>query len=141
MQIKEAMTKEIRSISSTATVKDAALLMKQSDVGALPVMEQGGLSGMITDRDIVVRAIAEGSDPNSILVKDIMSTDVLTCREDQPLEEVASLMESKKVRRIVVLNRKNEPAGIISLGDLAAHAQRELAGEALKQVSEPVHSK
>jgi CBS domain-containing protein len=112
--------------------------MRDLDVGLIPVCEGEELKGTLTDRDITVRATAEGCNPSKIKVSDIMSTDIVYCFEDQEIEEAMSLMEAKQIRRLPILSREKRLVGIVSLGDLAVHAgQNELLGETLKEVSRP----
>jgi CBS domain-containing protein len=113
--------------------------MKNLNVGVLPVCgDNDRLVGMITDRDIVVRAVAEGCDPRTITVKEVMSPDVLWCFEDQDVKEAAQLMRENQVRRLVVLNHDKRLVGIVSLGDLAVETGDEkLSGSTLEQVSLP----
>jgi CBS domain-containing protein len=104
----------------------------------LPVCDRDRLVGMLTDRDIAVRAVAEGYDPWTDHVKDAMTPDIVYCFEDQDVKEAAQLMKEKQIRRLVVLNRDKRLVGIVSLGDLAVDTGDEkLAGETLEQISEP----
>lgn len=135
MQAREIMSSNIRMIPSSTTLKAAAELMRQADVGVLPISEDGQIIGMLSDRDITVRGVAEGADPASTPASDIMSRDVVSCFEDQDVNEVAKLMEEKKVRRLLVVNRKNEAIGLVSIDDLAMHADtRALADEVAEVV-------
>ena len=137
MQVKDAMTKDVELASPTHTIRQAALLMGKIDCGALPVADKDSLVGMITDRDIAVRAVAAGKGPNT-LVKEIMSAEVLYCFEDQDIEEVARNFADLKVRRLPVMNREKRLVGILSLGDMARKANgTDPAGDALKAISEP----
>jgi CBS domain-containing protein len=137
MQVKDAMTTDVELASPTQTIRQAALLMGKADCGALPVADKDSLVGMITDRDIAVRAVAAGKGPKT-LVKDIMSAEVLYCYEDQTLEEVADNLGDQKVRRLPVMNREKRLVGILSLGDLARKGNgSDPAAEALKAISEP----
>jgi CBS domain-containing protein len=112
--------------------------MKNQDVGPLPVCDNERLVGLITDRDIVVRAVAEGCDPRTTTVQNVMTPDVLSCFEDQDVQQAAQLMCEHQVRRLVVLNRDKRLVGIVSLGDLAVDTGDEkLAGLTLEQVSLP----
>jgi CBS domain-containing protein len=112
--------------------------MQDLDVGAMPICSGEQLSGILTDRDITVRATAEGRDPAKTKVSDVMSPEVAYCFEDQEIEEAVSLMEVKQIRRLPILNREKKLVGIVTLGDLAVQTGNErLAGEALKEVSEP----
>jgi len=138
MRISEIMTPNFEMIDSTSTLIDAARKMKAFNVGFLPVQEGNNLIGVITDRDIVVRALAEGRDLGSTQVKDIISSDVVYCFEDDSVEEAVKLMEENQVRRLIVCRSDRTPVGIVSLGDLAVRSgQEELYGEALEQISEP----
>ena len=138
MQIAEIMTRDAEVISSDAVVKEVAKKMQQLDVGFLPIRDGDRLVGMVTDRDITVRAVAEGRDPTKTPVKEVMTPEVVYCFEDQDVSEVAKLMQEKQIRRLPVLNRQKRLVGIVSLGDLAVHTgQEKLAGETIKEVSEP----
>jgi len=138
MQVREIMSSGVECIGPDASLADAARKMKDLDIGALPVCEQDRLSGIITDRDIVVRAIATGKDPQSTKVKDAMSTDVCCCSEDDDIQEAARLMKEKQIRRLVVMNQDQRIVGIVSLGDLATESEDEhLKAETLEEVSQP----
>jgi CBS domain-containing protein len=140
MQVKDAMTTDVELASPTQTIRQAALLMGKIDCGALPVADKDSLVGMITDRDIAIRAVAAGKGPRT-LVRDIMSQEVLYCFEDQDIEEVARNIADVKVRRLPVMNREKRLVGILSLGDMARKANgTDPAGDALKAISEPVAS-
>ena len=137
MQVKDAMTTDVELASPNHTIRQAALLMGKTDCGALPVADKDSLVGMITDRDIAIRAVAAGKGPKT-LVKEIMSAEVLYCYEDQTLEEVAANLGNVKVRRLPVMNREKRLVGILSLGDMARKSNGEdPAGDALKAISQP----
>jgi CBS domain-containing protein len=135
------MTAKIEDIPADATLMQAALKMKLLDIGAIPVRENDRLVGMITDRDIAVRAVAEGRDPNRVPVREAMSRDICFCYEDQSVESAAKLMEEKQIRRLPVFDRSERAIGIVSLGDLAVrnHDDR-LSGQVLERVSKPSQS-
>jgi CBS domain-containing protein len=138
MQLKEIMTREVNVIPPEATLKKAAEKMKNLDVGPLPVCDGEWLVGMLTDRDIIIRAVAAGRDPSTTKVRDVMTPEVVYCFEDQNVEEAAQLMEENQIRRLPVLNRNKWLVGIVSLGDLAVDTgDRQLVGKVLEQVSEP----
>lgn len=142
MKIRDVMTHNIKMIPSDATAKEAAEMMKALDVGALPISENEQVMGIITDRDIVVRVVAEGHDPADTMVKFVMTKDVATCREEDEVQQAARLMESRQIRRLLVLNKENQVCGIVSLGDIAVDTEdKNLSGEILREVSEPVKSK
>ncbi|MBA7486905.1 Hypoxic response protein 1 [subsurface metagenome] len=138
MQVKEIMTCNVETISSDANLVQAARKMQSLEVGALPVWEADELVGMITDRDITVRAIAERKDPSSTSVKEIMTSDVCCCFEDDDIHEAARMMEEKSIHRLLVIDISNDPVGFVSLSDLAVKSHDEhLTYEVLERISEP----
>jgi CBS domain-containing protein len=138
MQIKEVMTRGVEVIRPEDTLQEAARKMKTIDVGPLPVCDGERLVGMITDRDIIVRATAEGRDPKTTPVKEAMTPGIVYVYEDQDLEEAARVMKDRQLRRLVVLDRNKKLVGILSLGDIAADTKdEELSGEVLEKISEP----
>jgi CBS domain-containing protein len=138
MQLKDVMTRNVEDIPPQASLKEAAEKMRSLDVGALPVCENDKLVGMITDRDIAVRAVAEGQDPNRAKVRDAMTNQMFYCYEDEDVQKAAKLMEEKQIRRLPVFDRSQRVCGIVSLGDIATRTHDEhLSAEVLEQVSEP----
>jgi CBS domain-containing protein len=139
MQVKEVMTRGVECTRPSATLQEAARKMRELDVGPLPVCgDNDRLVGMLTDRDITVRAVAEGQDPKTARVQDILTPNILYVFEDQDVTEAARLMKENQIRRLVVLNRDKRLVGIVSLGDLAVDTgDEELAGSTLEAVSEP----
>jgi CBS domain-containing protein len=136
-QLKEIMSDHVETIRPDADVQAAARMMKDLNVGAIPVCDGDRLLGMVTDRDITVRVVAEQRDPKSAKVQDAMTPEVIYGFEDQDLTEAAQLMQSKQIRRLPVLNRAKKLVGIVSLGDLALGApDTHLTGEALRGVSQ-----
>jgi len=132
------MSHDLGVVSPSDTLEQAARVMEARDVGPVPVCEGNRVVGMLTDRDITVRATAAGCDPKTTLVCDVMSQEVVSCYEDQDVQEAAKLMKQKQIRRLLVLNRANDLVGIVSLGDLATEAADPgQPGEVLKKVSEP----
>ena len=116
----------------------AAEQMRVLNVGMLPICDNDRLIGSVTDRDITIRATACGANPNSTLVRDVMTKDIVYCYEDEDVEEAADQMEKRQIRRLPVLNRDKRLVGIVSLGDIALRTHREkLAGKVLERVSEP----
>jgi CBS domain-containing protein len=135
--IREVMTADPRTVDSGATLKDAAREMSRDDIGAVLVEENGSLAGILTDRDIVVRAIAEGRDPSSTRVGDVASRDVSSLTPDQTVEDAIRIVREHNVRRIPVV-QDGRPAGIVSIGDLAIERD---PGSALADISsEPANN-
>jgi CBS domain-containing protein len=137
MKVREAMTRDVRLVKPDQPISEAAKLMADLDIGALPVEESDRLVGMITDRDIAVRAVALGHGPDTP-VRDVMSRDIKYCYEDQSIDEVTQNMGELRIRRLPVLTREKRLIGILSLGDLAIdEGARDEAGEALGGISRP----
>jgi CBS domain-containing protein len=124
VQVSQVMSREVEVIRPDNTLEEAAEKMKRFDVGPLPVCEADRLVvGMITDRDIIMRSVAQGEDPSRDLVRDVMTTEVIACFEDQDLAVAARLMQDKEIRQLPVLDRNRRLVGIVSLGDLARATQ------------------
>src|ERR1700704_2211938 len=136
MKVKDAMTRDVRTANPDETVRKAAQVMAKLDAGVLPVGENDRLVGMITDRDIAIRGIAEGKGPDA-KVREVMTADVKYCFDDQDVEEVTSNMADIQVRRLPVLNRDKRLVGILSLGDIAISRDGKGAGDALRGISQP----
>jgi CBS domain-containing protein len=140
MQLKEVMTRNLKEIGPQTSLRDAAEKMKSLDVGALPVCENHKLVGILTDRDIAVRAVADGRDPKQTPARDAMTTGVVYCYEDDDVLDAVRLMEEKQIRRLLVLDRNQRAVGIVSLGDIATRIGRDrLSGNVLERISEPPH--
>jgi CBS domain-containing protein len=138
MRLGNLMTGAIQTVAPGASLAEAAKKMASQDIGSLPVCsDKRKLLGIITDRDITVRAVARGLDPTQTKVQDVMTKDVLSCRADSAVEEACRLMERQQVRRVVVIDGEDAPIGILSLGDLALSLRGGQAGEVLRSVSEP----
>ena len=136
MRVSEAMTREVRVANPTQTIRDAAKMMAEIDAGAVPVGENDRLVGMITDRDIAIRAVAQGKGPDTP-VRDVMSKDIKYCYEDEDLEHVAENMGELQVRRLPVVNRDKRLVGIVALGDIARNEDHGTTGQATEGVSKP----
>ena len=137
MKIREIMTPDAQCVRPDETLVDAALLMRQLDVGVLPVCDDDELVGMLTDRDIAIRAVADARHPATTMVREVMSDGTITVFEDQEVDEAVQIMEQHQIRRAPVLSRDNKLVGILSLGDIAVDGSAILSGEALKRVSQP----
>jgi CBS domain-containing protein len=136
MRVSEAMTREVRIATPGQSIRDVAKIMAEIDAGAMPVGENDRLIGMITDRDIAIRAVAQGKGPDTP-VREVMSSEqVLYCYEDEELDHVAKNMGSERVRRLPVVNRDKRLVGIVSLGDLA-QSEKKAATKAVSGVTKP----
>ena len=142
MDISRLMTKNVEVVGPDATLQEAARKMKDIDVGSLPVCNGRKLLGMLTDRDVTIRAVAEGRDPKQTKVKDVMTADVVYGRTSQAVHEIAEMLASHQIRRLPIVNDDNELVGIVALGDLAVDAGDErLGGDVLADVSTPAKPK
>jgi CBS domain-containing protein len=138
MLVRDVMTEGAECVRTSHSLQEVAQTMKDLNVGVLPVCEHDHVRGIITDRDIAVRAVAEARDSRKTTVKDVMTPGVLYCFEDEDVQQAAYLMSIHQVRRLVVLNDDNRLVGIVSLGDLAVETRDEkLAGTTLEHVSLP----
>lgn len=137
MKIRDAMTRDVRMVQPDQTIREAARLMAELDIGALPVSDNDRLIGMLTDRDIAVRAVAEGRGTDT-KVRDVMTNEVKYCYDDQDVDEVSRNMGEQRLRRLPVVNRAKRLVGILSLGDLALDEEaQDEAAEALCGISRP----
>jgi CBS domain-containing protein len=138
MQIAEIMTRNPEVLPAHAILTDAALKMQKLDVGMLPIRDGDRLVGMLTDRDITLRATAQGRDPTKTQVREVMTPEVVYCFEDQDVADAAKVMQEKQIRRLPILSRQKRLVGIVSVGDVAVHSGAEkIVSETIKQVSEP----
>ncbi len=137
MKVKEIMTPSVEIVHPETTLKDVASRMETLNVGAMPVGEKDRLVGFITDRDIVVRAINSGKDPNSTQARNAMTEGVTYCFENKDVEEAANMMKDKQIRRLVVLNDDKRLVGMCSMADLAVHGSTNVAADVLHDVSKP----
>jgi CBS-domain-containing membrane protein len=135
-RIADIMTREVEVIQRDDTLQHAAQRMRALDVGSLPVCDGKALAGMVTDRDIAVRGVAEGMIPQESRVSDVMTEDVRWCRADETVEQVLEQMGEQQVRRLTVLDDDRQVVGIVALGDLATR-QHGHTDEALREISEP----
>jgi CBS domain-containing protein len=129
------MSRKVRTVAPETTIKEAARMMADADVGALPVAAGDRLAGMVTDRDIAIRAVAIGKGPETT-VGEVMSSEVLYCHEDEEIAHVSRNMGEKQVRRLPVVDVEKRLVGILSLADVASLAE-DTAGEALQGVTQP----
>jgi len=139
MKVRDVMTRSIVTVSPDASIKEVAELMQKHNVGAIPVVDQNGLKGIVTDRDLVVRNIASGKDPFSTPVKEVMTSQVTAVTPDEDISSVTKIMASRQIRRLPVVDNQ-QVIGMISLGDIATTGRPELtmeASEALSEISKP----
>ena len=138
MLLRDVMTPNVEYISPDTKLSEAAGKMRDLDVGALPIGENDKLVGMLTDRDITIRGVAEGKDPKEVSVRDAMTENVVYCYDDEDLSAASKTMREKQIRRVIVLNRDKRMVGICSLGDLVVDSGDEtLGGKVLQDVSKP----
>jgi CBS domain-containing protein len=136
MKISEVMTRDVRVASPSQSIREAAQMMAALDAGALPVGADDRLVGMITDRDIAIRGVAQGRAPDTP-IRDVMTGDVKYCYDDEDVEHVARNMADIQVRRLPVVNRDKRLVGIVAIADLAANEDAEVVGEAVAGISAP----
>jgi CBS domain-containing protein len=138
MKIEEVMTSDVSYVRPDTSILEIARKMRDDDIGSVPVVENDRLIGMVTDRDIVIRVLAEGR-TQSGTARDAMSPGILYCFDDESVEDVLDKMADQQIRRLPVLNRDKRLVGVVSLGDLSLAGKRKAAGEALQEISQPGH--
>lgn len=136
MRVGKVMSSEVICATPDMTMRLAADLMRQHDIGALPVIEHDKIVGIVTDRDIVLRFVARKASLDEQVVGDVMSTDPISCYEDQSISQAAIAMGDAQVRRLLVLDRSEKLVGVLSIGDIAENFSEHLAGEALGEITE-----
>ena len=135
--VRDVMTPNPATVSEKDSIKRAAEIMKREDAGVVPVTEGKKIIGIVTDRDIVVRLVAEGKDPNNARVNEAMSRKVRTVKDDTPVNEVLDLMSREQIRRVPVVNQNNELVGIVSIGDISTRSEEATkVGKAVEEISE-----
>lgn len=137
-QVAEIMTRGVRAVAPNESLQAAAKAMDELNVGALPVLDHGQVVGMVTDRDITVRGVADGKSVDTTPVSEVMSAHVECCYEDEPIDEVMEKMRHLQVRRVPVMDRQNQLVGMISLGDLATKSGNpDEVTDTLEDISSP----
>jgi CBS domain-containing protein len=137
MKVKDIMTEEVEIVHPDDSLKEAAQKMRDRDIGFLPVCDGDRLVGVVTDRDITLRSTAEGTDPNTSIGRDLMTSSIVYCFDDQDVKEAAKLMEEHQIRRVAVLSREAKRlVGVVSLGDIARKSTKKVSAEVLESVSE-----
>jgi CBS domain-containing protein len=137
MKLKEIMTRDVEVIHPDDSLQTAAQKMRERDIGCLPVCVGDRLIGAVTDRDIIVRVIAEGKDPMTMMGRNVATSPVIYCFEDQDIDEATRIMQENQIRRLVILNHDKRLVGVVSLGDVARNRPADRSGEVLQSVSEP----
>ncbi|MEO1240410.1 MAG: CBS domain-containing protein [Pseudomonadota bacterium] len=135
MRVKDAMHRDAQWRDPSTPVSELAALMKSEDIGAVPIGENDRLVGMVTDRDIAIKAFAEDGDVSAVTAGDVMSEGIVYCMEDEDIEDAIHLMEDKEIRRLPVINEDKRMVGILSLGDVSHAVGQSLSGELVKAVS------
>jgi CBS domain-containing protein len=136
MKISEVMTRDVQTVRPDQTAREAASFMLSADAGAIPVTEGDRLVGMITDRDIAVRGVAEGHGPETP-VRELMTNDIVAARIDDNVDDIAARMSEAQVRRLPVIDDQEKLCGIVSLGDLSQQGDDSAAEQALEGISQP----
>lgn len=136
-KVSDVMTARPRAVSPDTPVSQVAELMESEDIGAIPILDGDQLAGMITDRDIVIRAVAKGKDPRGMPAREISSREVVTVRPDSNLSDALELMASHQVRRLPVVDEDNRLIGVVSQADIALAAREKAVGEMVEEISKP----
>lgn len=134
-KVHEVMTDRPRVVTPETTVSEAAQLMKNDDIGSLPILDGEQLAGVVTDRDIVIRAIAEGKDPRGMPVREVASRELVTVHADEELSSALQLMASQQVRRLPVVDDDGRLVGILAQADVAVEAKEKDVGEMVEEIS------
>lgn len=135
MKVKDMMHTGVECVSPDTAVSAIAQKMRELDVGAIPIAKDGKLVGMITDRDITIRCVADNEDMSKVKAKDVMTQGVVYCRDNEDVEDAVRIMEGKQIRRLPVLDEAMQMVGMVSLGDISHAVSRDITGEVTKAVS------
>jgi CBS domain-containing protein len=138
MKLNQIMTGDVEVIHPDDTLETAAQKMRDRDIGFLPVCDGDRLIGVLTDRDLITRALAEGMESKAMLGRDLVTSPAIYCFDDQSVDEAAKLMHDNQIRRLVILSRDKRMVGVVSLGDLAMNIDDKKSGDVLQSVSEPM---
>ncbi|MDQ2087505.1 CBS domain-containing protein [Herbivorax sp. ANBcel31] len=137
MKVRDKMTKSVAYVEPAKNIVEAAQLMQEHNVGSVPVCDQTGIVGIVTDRDIVVRNVAHGKTPQDTKIQDVMTSQVMTVTPDMDIDDVTKMMAHEQIRRVPVIEN-NQVVGIVSLGDVASDIRFDMeASEALSEISKP----
>jgi CBS domain-containing protein len=136
-KVRDVMTTRPRAVTSDTPVTQVAELMEAEDVGSIPVLEGEQLTAIVTDRDIVVRAVAKGKDPRGMPVREVVTTEIVTVGPDQDLSDALRIMAANQVRRLPVVDEENRLVGVVSQADVALEAKEKSVGEMVEEISKP----
>ena len=136
MKVKDAMHVGVTWESPDCRIGELARKMRDEGIGSIPIGENDRLIGMVTDRDIAIKAFADGKDASAMTARDVLTGPILYCRADEEVEDAARLMETHQVRRLPVIDENKRMVGMLSLGDIASSSTRELSGEVVQMVAE-----
>ena len=136
MKVKDAMHEGVTWVGPETPVRELARAMRDEGIGSIPVGENDRLIGMVTDRDIAIKALADGRDPASLPARDVMNGPILYCRTEEDIDDAARLMEQHQVRRLPVIDENKRRVGMLSLGDIASASSPALTGEVTQSVAE-----
>jgi CBS domain-containing protein len=139
VKLKDIMTTDVLVVPPERIVREVARQMEQHNIGAIPVCDGDRILGMVTDRDICLKVVAQGKDPDTCKAREVMSVPIVWCYEDTDVEEAIRLMETRQIRRLIVVDANKKLAGVVALGDVAVRANERIAGEALERISEATH--
>ncbi|TCL71180.1 CBS domain-containing protein [Rhizobium sp. BK251] len=137
MKVAEIMHTGVNWVSPETSLAKIATIMRDSDIGAVPVGENDRLVGMVTDRDIALRAFENGNNPATMTARDVMTKGIIYCRTDETIEDAIRLMEVKRIRRLPVINDDKRMVGMLSVGDISHGSGREMTGELMQAVATP----
>lgn len=135
MQVKEVMHKGVQFVEQSTPIKEIAKQMRDFDIGAIPVMAKGRIVGMVTDRDLACRALADGADLDRVTARDVMTKNAVCCSPSDDIRTAIQTMEAKQIRRLAVTDEDHAVLGMLSLGDISSKLGKQVSGEALRAVS------
>jgi CBS domain-containing protein len=136
MKVKDAMHAGVTWVEPDTRIHELARMMRDQDIGSIPIGENDRLVGMVTDRDIVCKGLADGKDVNALTARDLMTGPIVYCRDDEDIDDAARIMEEHEIRRLPVINENKRMVGILSLGDIADCASRDLTAEVTRAVAD-----
>lgn len=136
MKVREAMHEGVTWVDPSTSIGSLARMMRDEDIGSIPIGENDRLVGMVTDRDIVCKALANGKDISSLTARDVMSSPIVYCRADEDVGDAARIMEEHAIRRLPVINENKRMVGMLSMGDIADAASRDLTAEVMRAVAD-----